>query len=292
MRIAVTNRDRDAFPGGDTVQIDALIKAINKIEGFYTDWPLGFKPDFSSYDLVHAYHLNFEWCHIMYNTIWEQNKPYIITSIFYPVDNLGSNFEKIKEYVDKSIFTVVQSRWEGYELLDLTHCNPNKILVIPNGVSEEFISNSLDNRESVITVAIRDGDKNTEIVEKACKELNIPYKAIFDKPYRNMPDIYKSAKVFVNASGSERMSLTTHEALAANCRVISTRWNRGNEWFPELVLCDALNDYENLKEKIKEAYFSETWNYEPNEAARKLTWDETAKKYTGRIKKHFLHELS
>lgn len=293
MRIAVTNRDRDAFPGGDVILIDAWIKAVNKVERFYTDWPLGFRPDFSSYDLVHAFHVNFEWCHVMYDTIWKQNKPYIITAIFYPVGNLGSNFEEIKEYVDKSVFTVINSRWEGYELLDLTHCNPAKLLVIPNGVSEEFIDNSDPiNREGVITIAAREGDKNSDIIKQICKELNIPYTPIcgFERPRHKISEIYKQSKVFVNASGSERMSLTTHEALASNCRVVSTRWNRGNEWFPKLVLCDALNDYEDLKDKIKQAYFSEEWDFTPNNAAKKLTWDEMAKKYTGRIKRHFLNE--
>lgn len=280
MKIAIANRDPNAYPGGDLVQIAALRKEFEEL-GLSIEWPLyPMKPSFSNYDLVHAYHLNFGWSNIIFTNIWEQNKPYFITAIFYPTTELGSSEEQMREYVNRSLFTVVHSNWEKSELLDITHCDESKIRIIPNGVEKEFVSEVNDeySRSGVITVTARDGDKNTDLVEKACKELNIPYSNISKVDRSAIPLIYKLAKVFVNASSSERMSLTTHEALASHCRVVSTKYNRGNEWYPQLVTCDPA-DYEDLKYKIELAYNSPYWSYLPNVAARELTWENTAKEY-------------
>lgn len=279
MKIAIANRDPLTYPGGDLIQIAALIEALKPLE-IYEEWPMGFRPNFSKYDLVHAYHLNFSWSNIIYTNIWEQNKPYFITGIFYPQDDLGSTAEQMREYVNRSLFTVIHSNWEKSELLDITKCDESKIRVIPNGVSREFCSaiNDEYDRSGVITVSARDGDKNTSLVKQICSELNIPYTNIYGKNPYEMPNIYKSAKVFVNASSSERMSLTTHEALAAHCRVVSTKYNRGNEYFPGLITCDP-DDYEDLKYKIQLAHNSPYWAYLPNVFARELTWENTAKEY-------------
>lgn len=280
MKIAIANRDPNAFPGGDLVQIEELNKEFNNL-GIEISWPReAMRPNFSNYDLIHAYHLNFSWSNIIYTNIWSQNKPYIITSIFYPTTNLGSSADDMKEYVNRSLFTVVHSEWEKSELLDITKCNESKIRIIPNGVGIEFHQDFNDEtkRQNVITVTARDGDKNSFLVKELCEELNIPYINISGKSREEMPEIYKKAKVFVNASGSERMSLTTHEALASHCRVVSTKYNRGNQWFPQLVECDPDNR-EDLKYKIELAYNSPYWSYLPNVAARNLTWKNTAKEY-------------
>ena len=115
MKIAIANRDPNAYPGGDLVQIAALRKEFEEL-GLSIEWPLyPMKPSFSNYDLVHAYHLNFGWSNIIFTNIWEQNKPYFITAIFYPTTELGSSEEQMREYVNRSLFTVVHSNWEKSE---------------------------------------------------------------------------------------------------------------------------------------------------------------------------------
>lgn len=283
MKIGIANRDPKAYQGGDNIQIDYLCKALS-FKGVDCHQPLAFKPNWSEFDVVHAYHLNFSWSNIIYENIWEQKKPYFITAIFYPTAELGSTSDQMMKYVNRSLFTVVHSTWEKEELLAVTGCNENKIRIIPNGVGSEFVGcpPNLDcdhgDREYVITVTARDGDKNSKIVKNICEELSIPYLNICNYSHDQMPEIYKSSKVFVNASESERMSLTTHEALAAYCKVISTEFNRGNEWFPCLITCNPTN-YNDLKYKIKYAYQSSQWCYIPNEYAANLRWDVVAERY-------------
>lgn len=287
LKIGVANRDPNAYHGGDNIQINAMIKAL-EMKGVFCHQPLEFKPNWSNYDVVHAYHLNFSWSNIIYNNIWEQNKPYFITAIFYPSTDLGSSAEQMKAYVEGALFTVVQSDWEKQELIEITGATESKIRVIPNGVESSFIVypphyeiNCEDKtRENVITVTAREGDKNSYLVQKVCAELNIPYVNIsgFKLKREELPDIYRKSRVFVNASDSERMSLTTHEALASYCKVISTEFNRGNQWFPGLVTCNPSN-YHDLKSKINFAYRATQWCYLPNDFAASLTWDIAAERY-------------
>ncbi len=83
--------------------------------------------------------------------------------------------------------------------------------------------------------------------------------------------------MFVNASDSERMSLTIGEALCANCRVLATTGNWGNSWYQGLVTFDP-KDESKLEHLIRWALASPTWDYRPNAAARCLTWEWVAMK--------------
>jgi glycosyltransferase involved in cell wall biosynthesis len=125
------------------------------------------------------------------------------------------------------------------------------------------------------------GDKNMSIVAGICDELGIVCDTVTGVPHKELPAIYAKHKVFVNASGSERMSLTIGEALCAGCRVLATTENRGNEHYPGLVTFNPTGDLSRaaLKGLIRGAIFMphDEWIWRPNDAARKLTWDSVAK---------------
>jgi glycosyltransferase involved in cell wall biosynthesis len=93
-----------------------------------------------------------------------------------------------------------------------------------------------------------------------------------------MAELYKQHKVFVNASASERFGLTILEGLAAGCRVLATIHSRGLEWLPGIQVIDPLN-HEQMRSQVSKALLSERWNYEPNNIARKMTWEKAAEQY-------------
>lgn len=118
--------------------------------------------------------------------------------------------------------------------------------------------------------------KNSDLVASVCQELNVPYSYVTGVPHEQLPEVYMAAKVFVNASQSERMSLTIAEALCSNCRVLATKLNRGNSWYPGLKTFDP-QDRTELQRLLAEACFGPVWDFTPNKAAMTWTWDVVAR---------------
>ena len=75
------------------------------------------------------------------------------------------------------------------------------------------------------------------------------------------------------------MSLTIGEALCAGCRVMATTGNRGNEWYGDGLYTFDPKDL--TADMIERAYNAKEWDYSPNAAARKLTWDSVALQLKG-----------
>ncbi len=151
----------------------------------------------------------------------------------------------------------------------------SKYRIIPNATDEMFWAG--DRREhmsvlDVLTVSARgESDKNVGLVKRICERLNRSFTLATGLSREYLADAYKHHRVFVNASGSERMSLTIGEALCAGCRVLATDQNWGNEHYTGLVTFDP-NDETRLEMLIKWALTSEHWDYRPNSAARCITW--------------------
>jgi Glycosyl transferases group 1 len=287
MRIACLNRRRDVHPGGDLTQIDASIAALaaRGIEAVYA--PEGWTLDWlRSFDLAHIFHVNFGWSRYNFERVREAGMRYVVTPIFYPSSELGMSYGEIRGVLADPLCRCVmpnswaerrEMRWAGVLHID----TPTE--VIPNGTEQRFhgpdvAGDGSDARMGVLGVAARAGDKNVGVVQAMCDELGIPSTiatGIVDRD--EMASMYKRARVFVNASESERMSLTIGEALCAGCRVLATRGNRGSEWYGQgLVVIDP-GESERLRLRlmaaVKVAYECESWDYSPNRAARSLTWE-------------------
>lgn len=285
MRIAFLNRGRDVYPGGDVIALDATMNALRKrgVECIETGWDVD-RLRGESFDLAHIFHCNFSWSWGNFEAVALKAKlPYVLTPIYYPGLLAGISRSQITELLTTAKYILPFSRLEQDEIrADWFPTRNSKWEIIPNGTGLEFHYSKLEEplvgRHGVLCVAARHGDKNVDLVAGLCAELGFEFRCATDIEHSKLPAIYKRYRVFVNASGSERMSLTVGEALCAGCRVLSSQGNRGNEHYPGLVTFQTMGEghRRTLKTLIKEAYMRADWDWRPNEAARKLTWDAVA----------------
>jgi hypothetical protein len=287
MRIAFLNRKRDTHVGGDITQIDATMQALTRRgiechyahEGWTIDWLRGF-------DLAHVFHINFSWSTYNWSRCVEARVPYVLTPIFYPDTALGADAETMRRGLYHASYVTPNSHREYEELLATLAIQPIETfdypaaLPIPNGTDRMFVGPcTAAGRAGVICVTPRAGDKNTAVVQHICASLGFPYRCVSGIGDREeLAHVYRRARVFVNASLSERMSLTTGEALVAGCRVIDTVHNRGNSWYGEGLAKVDPRDRSVLRAQLDVAYnvADRDWDYSPNRAAQRLTWDVVA----------------
>lgn len=285
MRVAVLNRDRSTHPGGDLVQIDATIEALRRrgIDAVYGPAIL------RGFDLTHVFHVNFGWSRENFDAVRRAGIPYVVTPIFYPSDAHGASRDEMRGWLAGAECVMPHSRWELREIAEVTGLGAvRRLALIPNGTAPMFHGfdqhDGAMDRDLVIAIAARKGDKNTEVVQRECNRMNIRFATLLGFDHAQVARILTSrCRVFVNASGSERMSLTIGEALCAGARVLATDQNRGNWWYgPGLrtIPCGGAGgpDATRLRGALAEAYWASDaeWDYSPNVAARALTWDSVA----------------
>ena len=165
----------------------------------------------------------------------------------------------------------------------LTGCEHAVVRFVPNGTSPAFhFSNAPQEQrvEKVLSVTARAGEKHGDLVAAACKDLGVRFEEVTGMPAEWMPGAYWGAKVFVNASDGELMSRSIGEALVAGCRVLATKYNWGNTWYGGIAQIDPA-DSADLRRKIEWAMTARSWNYVPNQLAKRLTWGYAA----GQLKK-------
>lgn len=273
MKVAFLNRGR-VHPGGDLIALDATVEALRRlgVECVETGWDRQAMAS-GGFDLAHIFHCDFDWSKGNYEAVQAVGLPYVLTPIYYGF--YGTHAAPI---LDNAKAILPFSQLEAGEL----PCgNRKRITVIPNGTDKEFFywHDSVDGRvRRVLCVSARGkSDKNAEVVERICKRNGYKFVCATDLTREDLATYYKASSVFVNASPSERMSLTIGEALCAGCRVLATKHNWGNEWYPGLVTFDPTDEIK-LEHLIRWAINSASWDYRPNEAARQLTWDWVASK--------------
>lgn len=279
MKVAVLNREPSAYPGGDLVAINALIYAIHElsvnvtVEYIYGQWV---PEQLRSFDLIHIFHCNFGWSRINFEGAINSKVPYVVTPVFYPEFTYGVEAPEMAQWLRGAKAVMPFSHREASILIK--EIGGIMVHIIPNGTANAFHADiSSENRLGVLAVSARDGEKNIDRVRNACASLGFPYVQAVGVPHSMMPAIYRRSKVFVNASGSERMSLTIGEALCSGCRVLATKHNWGNEWYPGLATIDPDNDIQ-VMAKIESAYKAPVWDYRPNIVAKSMTWRLMAQK--------------
>ena len=284
MRIAFLNRGRDAFPGGDAVALDATMDAL-RTRGHHveeTGWDRG-RLAMGQFDLAHIMHVNFSWSWGNYEAVRDVGLPYVLTPIYYPGPLLsGITKEQLKEIVNNAKAVLPFSQHEARELSFATGTWPPTWRAIPNATAPEFHWTFQPmRRPAVMAVSARgDSDKNIPVLRRICQQASIPLTVASGVSRSDLALMYAEHMVFVNASESERMSLTIGEALCAGCRVLATDQNWGNSHYPGLVTFDP-KDEPHLEHLIKWALSSPDWDYRPNSAARCLTWGWVAEKLEG-----------
>ncbi len=273
MKICFLNRLRSSHPGGDMIAMDATIAALKRrgVDAFFME---DFRDTLPEADVYHVMHCNFGWSEEMVAKVI--GNPLVITPVFYPDESIGLTFGQIGTLLRRADVVLPFSYAELGEIT--WHCGMIPFKVIPNGTDPKFhLGNGYEYAKrrrgcEVITVHARKGDKNTDFVNSICEELNVDCYIANGISEINMPDSYGASQVFINCSTSERMSLSTGEALCAGCRVIDTTENRGNEWYPGIVQVCPWSK-EAVKGTLEYALTCPTWDFRPNDAARILTWD-------------------
>lgn len=268
MRVAILNRPREWWPGGDLVEIDNRIAALAKlgVECEYEPSTL------AGFDIAHVFHCNFRWATERMKRAISAGLPFVLTPLFYP----GEIDHHAHALLRQAFRVLPFSEREAGELV--CEAGQLSISVIPNGTSEAFHAEPGPDRAGVCAVIARaDNPKNSGLIEYACKLAGLPYEQICGVPQADMPAVYRRFRIFAIASSSERMSLTVGEALCSGCRVFSTTQNRGNEWYgPGLRTIDPGMKPETLAWLLACAYDAPWWDWTPNVAARLLTWDRCA----------------
>lgn len=275
MRVAYLNRGR-SHPGGDLVALDATMAALGRlgVECVETGWDVE-RIKAGEFDLCHLFHSNFSWSWGNYEAVQAAGKPYVLTPIYYPGPLLsGITQQQVAGIIYGAARVTPFSKCESMELFEVIRGHDTTFAIIPNGTDPMFHNTSdAMKREGVLCVAARDDiHKNVAQVRDICESLRLPFTYVTGIPHDQLPPIYAAHRLFVNASDSERMSLTTGEALCAGCRVVASHGDRGTEHFPGLVI-DHIH-----KDLIARSYHLPDWNYYPNHAARQLTWDAVAGK--------------
>jgi hypothetical protein len=279
MKLAILNRDPNTHPGGDVLSARELAAALRTldVEADVFETPGWTPADLAPYDWVYVKHVNFGWSWFNLTQTWAAGKPYVLQPMFYPRLDLGMDKQQITAALDGAAVVHVNSNRE-YDVIGATVGMPDgvKLLVAPNGTSENFHQQfAWRDREVVGTVSPRGySDKNVGMVADHNPD-ELRFLCAVEWEYSRMPTFYRQCRVFVNASPSERCSRTIAEALCGGCRVLATKHNWGNEWYGDgLVTFDPEEDFSEL---IREAYYSDDWDYTPNEKAREWTWKRVAR---------------
>lgn len=281
LRVAVLSRDLvHSHPGGDVVMIEQETAALQRLHVTRAHNP----ESLTGFDLVHCYHLNFEFARKNLERAWEAGLPIVLSPVWFDNPDLGMGWKEQRLWLDRASVVVVWSRVAEAMLRQRTGwTGPAK--VIPLGVSEQFLGlPSMHGREGVLSVNAREaGDQDAVLVRDACARLGLPYSVVVGRPYAELPNIYRAARVFVFARCSDRgagtyqVGMTTMEALAAGCRVLCTVHGLGCATIPGLMPVDA-SDPADLDAKLLAAYQAQDihWNYEPNRWAAQWLWERVA----------------
>jgi len=279
LKIAFLNRGRESMPGGDCIALDATMAALRRkgVHAEETGWDVA-RMKAGEFDLAHMCHVNFSWCWGNYEAIREVriDFPYVLQPIFYNGLLSGITIKQLREMIRSARHIIPFSTVERDEIREVQSVEtiPPPYTIIPNGTDEAFHC-TIDpmKRVGVLCVSARGTeDKGIPKVKAICEKLRIPFTAISGIPHDQLPPIYKAHRLFVNASDSERMSLTVGEALCAGCRVVSNHGNRGSSHYRNLVVDYIQEDL------IARSYNLPDWDYTPNHDARMLTWDSVAER--------------
>ncbi len=269
------------------IALDATMEALRGrgIECVETGWDADAIQS-GNFDLCHMFHCNFDWSFGNYQAIRKAGKKYVLTPIYYPGPLLcGITRNQMHEIVNNAAMVLPFSAKER-SLYDWTHTFDSGVQAteqwkkwhpIPNGTDREFHYYPAGSDGVLVVSARGDSDKGIPILRRICESIDIPLTVATSLTRDELRQVLWRRKVFVNASSSERMSLTIGEALCAGCRVLATQENWGNEWYPSLITFDPKDELK-LEHLIRWALDSPDWDYRPNAAARCLTWDWVAGK--------------
>lgn len=290
MRILFANRPLKAWIGGDGVQCKETMMALKK-RGIQVEmWEDMLRPpkDINNYDLIHCFGINFYWSKETIRQCIFMGKPYVISAIFYP-EEYDNTFPEMKLFSEKSLLTIVNSKKEKEEMMELLNINGDKIKIIPNGVNKEIFKKLNTEKDNyVVSIGRLQPQKGIDLLINACWIGGYKLRYIssecrggwaeeqrkkIDDYYENISqekvaELLNKSNVYVNPSLSERQSLGVLEACACGLPVVDSIYNRGADYLPSSLIINPCNTKE-MAEAIKKIYNRENNDYV-------MSWDEVA----------------
>lgn len=285
LRVLHFNRDHSKWVGGDAVQVESTMAALQRL-GVDCTYSCDPNVDLSSYDLVHIYHLTYHWGSAMALRCRGEGKPYIMSAIYYPQGG-----HVLMEIVDNSRVTIALSQAEKDEMVQILGCNPDKIIIVSNGVDSSIFYPSIVETER--TWVVNNGQiietKGVLLLAQACARLGLPYVHIgqfhgdaygqvcmplIHKHYQGLTltqvaEVLRACRLYVCPSLGERQSLGVLEAAACGLPVVDSGFNRGSGLLPSSIIVDP-RDSQGLDCAIM-AKYAECENPDPVP-----TWDSIA----------------
>jgi len=289
MKILFFNRNPKLWIGGDAIQVEKTAESLRKL-GYEVN--IVFEPYLldENYDIYHIFHLNFNWSKAALEWVLKNKKPYVVSAVFFP-KVYASTFNEMRDYVNQSLFTIALSEKEKEEMVYFLKCNPEKIIIIPNGVDKSIFypDKNIKKEDFVISIGRLQEAKGIEFLIEACNKLNLPLryisseckgdwaykiKAKIQDYYQNISpkevaNLLRRSKVYVCPSLTERHSLGVLEAVSCGLPVVDSIFHRGANHQPSSLIVDP-RDTNQLAEAIKKQ-----WGKENHDKV--LSWDEVAK---------------
>jgi glycosyltransferase involved in cell wall biosynthesis len=270
MRVLFANRDPKKWVGGDALQVERTMEALNRL-GIETEFTSRGDNPLDKYDLVHIFHINFYWTKEMYENCISKNKPYVISAIFFPQVFDVPKHEMFKFAVNAKKIICLSEK-EKDEMISLLGVAPDKFVVIPNGVDKNIFKKGKEKRDGFVLSVGRLGEpmKGADLGLEACKKARLKYVYVGESKDtdhakelktqlehyeylspQELASLYRRASVYLCPSLSERQSLAVLEAAACGCPIVDSIHNRGNTLLPSSIITDP-QDIDQTSKALKD----------------------------------------
>ena len=307
----LTRPDLFTIKAGDTVQIEGLREALNRLD-ISVDISSDLKPSLDNYDLVHCFNmLRVDTCKAQCRWVKDRNKPLILTPIYWDLSEyLALNYPERLKWWEKQ----QKNRYELLKLIDLLAPNAkgeyrqiekNFSLSLPyeiihNGVERDFVLQKKNvKRDYILSVGRIHPRKNQLNMIKALKDTNIPliiigkindkqyYRRCCEEAGKNVKFIgqiersklksyYQQAKIHLMVSWYDTPGLVNLEAGLAGCKLVVTSRGTTYDYFAEKAEYCAPDDIEQIKKKVLKSYQNNLNNNLQSHIKNNFTWEKIA----------------
>lgn len=148
----------------------------------------------------------------------------------------------------------------------------------------DLIINAISQLKKGSLIFTQNGPEKNKLIDLAEKKLKKRHLYLGIIPYEELPSLYSTCDVYINASRSEGHSLALLEALACNLPIVTTK-DETRKWSLEnaAILTDVTN-IKTFKESIQKA-INKKWNDIPRKQAEKFSWEKTVNTYLRKMEK-------
>jgi glycosyltransferase involved in cell wall biosynthesis len=276
MKVLFQNRRKDAWLGGDWVQLENTANALRKlgIEVDINEEPFISPPEkILDYDIVHLFNFSMQWTKYQLWVARKWKKPVVCSMIYHENDSFVP-YDLQQIMMNELSYAIFQTKGEAERAKRHLSVPEEKIKYVGNGIDSWWLEKSdkvVPYDPFVLTVGRIEPSKGMLACAKACKELKLPYICIGEgkeeeyieelraegaivlgkmtkeelKPY------YFSAKVYCQPSSAETWGLAIDEASSQGTPCVLTSMCERDDY--PFIRCE-FDNVESIKSAIHEAW--------------------------------------